>query len=240
MFNDEILSFMKDNFFEDTKKVIKDFTVLQRDLDNLINNIIIESTQIAKSRNFNEAKDFLIKAEELSVISDTLSDYTKSFGNSLEEIDIAVDIPEPVDDSKENDYETLSASLEHTNIFTLSELLEVSNETLLNKEISFFMINNSKVPASTFKEVFINTLTFLGNLNKEKAYKLPQSTSLNSRTTVNFTFVKVKAMKEPVEIKELGMFVETSHDAKTLISLTNAVLQNYSIQPSELKIHFSA
>lgn len=244
MFTEELLKFMKDNFEQDTKQIAKNYFTLQKNIDNAINNIVCKSCDLAKDKNFADAQLFLKRAEELNNISLQIGEYIKAFDETL--------LKNEWNNVKDLDSLNTNTNKENTeiaiepcnvdqdkNVFTLKELLSCNDENIFNKKVLFFTLNGIKIDASNFKEVLVKTLTELGGIDKDKAYKLPQSTILNSKDSINFTFVKVKALKEPVEIKELGLYVETAHNNKALISLLGSLLEYYSISAIEMKICFS-
>lgn len=227
MFNKDLLNFIKDNFAEDTKKIAESICDLHKSLENSINNVIDKSSELGKSRKFKEAELYLNKASELNEVSCKLNDYLNSFNNfiTVNEIPYEMSLNE------------CCCTLASENYISLSDILQNTNEKLLNKKIISFKVNNNELPAKNLKDILVNTLTFLGNKDKNKAYKLPQNTKLNKKEAVNFSFVKLKAMKDPVEIKDIGLFVETFHTNEKLVYLINAVLDQYSIPASELIIY---
>lgn len=231
MFNEDLLNFIKENFEEDTKQIAESILNLHKKLENTINNVVEKSSELGKNRKFKEAELFLKKAEELNDISCKVNEYV--------DINIFKDATHENEEiSETSSCESCCTTIIETCI-SLEDIFENTSEKLCNKKITSFKLNDTDIPAENLKDVLVGTLTFLGKLDKTKAYKLPQNTTLNKKDAVNFSFVKVKAMKKPVEIKEIGVFVETSHSNEQLVQLISAVLEQYLIPTSELLIYFA-
>ena len=230
MLSDDLIGFLKKNFPEHLSEIGVALDLFIYSLNNAGEAITVRGNELSKSKDFEDAIDFLKRASEVYDIAEHIQTLIDS--NQLNEIAFVSE------DEKlkviENNYPNYEIYEVDTNI------AHTLYEDFIHKRPCAFMLKNKKVCVTEWTKVLIETCNQLYEIDKSLIRKFPDEPKLNGRKSKYFTFDTPELLRAPKKLNDLDFYVETHFSANDIRNLIIKMLNYYKIPLSEYRIYLRA
>lgn len=177
------------------------------------------------------------KVSELSVNSEELNCINKKIQEMIFELDSIIDKRNSEGIIEEKD----EKDIPNYNEYLVNNKVEHTlYEDFTHKRPAGFSIQDNYIEANDWKNVLVETLNYLANLDKEIVENFVDDKKMNGKKVTYFAKNQVDIKRAPRKIQFADIYVETNQSSNSIRNLIIKVLAKYNINVNQYKIFLRA
>lgn len=228
--NGELIRFLDKEVPNSISEIRESLDLLLASIENSIGELEDRVTEEFRNRNFTKASEIVSRSKELN-------EYINKIKEEIVEFDLVLDSRNEKEESvgsKERDIPNYSEYLvdndvEH-NLY----------EDFTYKRPERFKINDYEVGVRDWKDLFIKTLDYLGDVNNEILMSFADNYKMNGKKRIYFSRVELPTMIASRKLKSCEIYVETNLSANSIRTLIIRSLKEYKIKLTDYKVYLRA
>lgn len=187
MFSDELVKFLKDNFPVQLSEIDAAMDLLVESLDEASEIVALGSHKLSLSKEYKNAAELMMKAEELHRVSKTIEGYA----STLQTEDVApVSEDEVLEDIEKKMPDYSKYEVDNTVVHTL-------HENYVYKRPHAFELRGRKVHATEWKRVLVETCNILAEIDPGPISGFPNNPRFNGKKSQYFKTGDAGLMRSP-------------------------------------------
>lgn len=230
MFDDELVSFLKNSFPVQLDEISAAVDLLTESLDAAAETVTSKGNELLADKEYEDAISLINKAKELDGLSKKVQKYADTF--QLEDVAL-VSEDEALDDIEKTLPNYSDFEVDNTVVHTL-------HENFVHKRPYAFELKGKKVFVTEWKRMLIETCNILADIDPSLIGKFPDNRKFNGKKTKYFTTGDPGSMRSPQKLDRLHMFIETNFSANFIRNLIIKMINHYKMPLSDYKIYLRA